>query len=133
MKFALRGILFLLALAILWYVSQALASESGEVVVLTTHSDVDATHTTRLWVVDAEGNAWLRSGSPESSWYRRLVVRPDIEVERNGTAVSYTARPEAEKRDEINRLMQQKYGWADSYIAFWFGREDSIPVRLVPR
>jgi hypothetical protein len=133
MKLVLRGILILLALPVLWYVSQAIASESGEVVVLTTHDDGDATHTTRLWVVDADGNGWLRSGSSESSWYRRLVARPDIEVERNGTTASYTAQPETEKRDEINGKMREKYGWADSYIGFWFGREDSIPVRLIPR
>jgi hypothetical protein len=133
MKLALRGLLALLALAVLWYVSQAVASESGEVVVLTTYADVDATHTTRLWVVDHDGNAWLRAGSAESSWFQRLTARPDVEVERNGVTASYTAMPEPEKRDEINGRMQEKYGWADSYIGFWFGRDDSIPVRLVPR
>ncbi len=41
-------------------VAVMLASESGEVVVLTTADGA----TTRLWVVDHDGSAWLRSGAP---------------------------------------------------------------------
>jgi hypothetical protein len=28
--------------------------------------------------------------------------------------------------------MQQKYGFADSYISFYFPRSKKIPVRLLP-
>jgi hypothetical protein len=133
MKLLVRVLLVIVSLALLWWLLEVLAAESGEVVVLTTHGDVDSTQTTRLWVVDYDGATWLRAGSPQASWYQRLLARPDIEVERNAATASYTAKPEVDKRDEINRLINDKYGWADTYIGWWFGREDAVPIRLVPR
>ena len=47
------------------------ASESGEVVVLTTTDDTGTAHSTRIWVVDVDGKQWLRSGSPISRQVRR--------------------------------------------------------------
>ncbi len=46
----------------------------------------------------------------------------------NGLAISLS-----EQRVEINRLMREKYGWADAFIALMFGREEAIPLRLDPR
>lgn len=47
--------------------------------------------------------------------------------------MNYVAVPVVEKRERIAYLMADKYGWADSFIGFLFGREDSIPIRLDPR
>jgi hypothetical protein len=112
--------------------TQYLASESGEVVVLRTLDATGGIHETRLWVVDHDGAAWLRAGNPNAGWFPRLSARPQVEVVRDGKTSKFQAVPEPDARDTINDLMQEKYGFADSYISFYFARETKIPVRLVP-
>ena len=109
-----------------------IASESGEVVVLTTRDADLKPHQTRLWVVDHDGHAWLRAGGDVQSWYRRLVERPGVEVERGGTTSSFTAVPAPASRDLVNALMLDKYGWADQWIGLLFGRDGAVPIRLDP-
>lgn len=111
---------------------QMVASESGEVVVLSTRGDGDAAEETRLWVVDHDGHAWLRAGQPQSGWFMRLTANPRIGLERNGVRNAFDAVPEPAMRDTINGLMNAKYGWADDFIGMMFGRDDATPVRLVP-
>jgi hypothetical protein len=118
----------LLGLAALEYV----ASESGEVVVLRTRDTGGAAHETRLWVVDHDGSAWLRAGNPSGGWFARLEENPVVELERRHETLAFRAVPEPEARDAINELMQEKYGWADSYVSFFFPRAKKVPVRLVP-
>jgi hypothetical protein len=112
--------------------TQYIASESGEVVVLRTLDMSGEVHETRLWVVDHEGSTWLRAGNPNAGWFPRLVAQPEVEVERDGESRKFNAVPTPEARDVINDLMQQKYGWADSYISFFFARDLKLPVRLAP-
>ena len=131
MRIVIWIVTVVLGLGLLWYVAQLVASESGEVVVLTTHDADGEAHETRLWIVDHEGFQWLRSGSDVAGWYGRLHANPKVEVERQSTRKPYTPVPEPAKAPEINRLMLEKYGWADRYIGFYFPRDDSIPVRLV--
>ena len=56
----LFGVLALLLVAAI--ALQTIASESGEVVVLSYTDAAGEVHETRLWVVDHQGFAWLRSG-----------------------------------------------------------------------
>jgi hypothetical protein len=114
-------------------VSQWIASESGEVVVLTTLDAEGERHDTRLWVVDHDGHAWLRAGSDVQQWYRRLVDQPEVVVERGTEKTTYAAVPVPDESRVINRLMLEKYGWADQYIGLLFGRDDAVPVRLDPK
>ncbi len=111
---------------------QFVASETGEVVVVTTTDAEGVTHETRLWVVEHDGAQYLRSGAPGSAWYKRLVANPEINVERNGVEATYQALPQPDLRDTINDLVSEKYGWADAYIGVLFGRDDAIPIRLQP-
>jgi hypothetical protein len=110
-----------------------IASETGEVVVLTTRDAGDAPHQTRLWVVDHDGHAWLRAGGDAQGWYRRLLARPEIELERRGATAGFTAVPVPERRDLVNALMLDKYGWADQWIGLVFSRDGAVPIRLDPR
>lgn len=109
-----------------------LASESGEVVVLTTYDAAGEARTTRVWAVDYEGQVWLRSGSPQSGWFKDIEHRTDITVVRNGNTVRASARPDVGQRAAINELMRAKYGAADAFIAVVFGRDDAVPIRVVP-
>ncbi len=111
-------------------IAQLSASESGEVVILTTRDEAGASHETRLWIVDHEGAPWLRAGAEVQSWYVRLSAEPQVEVERNGAKAAYTALPEPARRERINGLMLSKYGWADQFIGVLFGRDDAVPIRL---
>lgn len=122
----------LVGIAVVWIGTQYVASESGEVVVLRTVDAAGAVQETRLWVVDHDGSQWLRAGNSAVGWYQRLAAHPEVEVVRDEAAQKYRAVPEPEARDAINDRMNQKYGWADSYIRFWFGPEKKIAVRLVP-
>ena len=76
MKLALKivgGLVLLLALVV---VVEVIASESGEVVVVTTVDADGNPAETRLWVVDHEGSAYLRAGSPQSGWFQQLQPAP---------------------------------------------------------
>lgn len=109
-------------------------SESGEVIVLTTTDAEGETATTRLWIVEHDGDVWLRSGQGDASgWYARILEQPRVEVERAGETASYLAQPTPDALDTINPLLREKYGWADEAIDAMFGVGDAIPVRLMPR
>jgi hypothetical protein len=109
---------------------QIIASESGEVVVITTRDSSGQPKQTRLWVVDHDGDAWLRAGSAKAGWYQRLRADAAVEVQRGAASFAARAEPVAQIQVVINQLMQEKYGWADAYIGFLFGREAAIPIRL---
>jgi hypothetical protein len=122
----------LLALLLGLFALEYVASESGEVVVLRTRDAAGGVHETRLWVVDHDGSMWLRAGNPAGGWFARLSAVPEVEVERRHETQAFQASPEPAARDTINRLMQEKYGWADSYVSFFFPRAKKVPVRLLP-
>jgi len=111
--------------------SQIIASETGEVVVVTTTAADGSTHDTRLWVVDHDDSAWLRAGGDASGWYQQMLADPDIEMIRNDVRAAYAIQPDATQRDLINTLMRDKYAWRDTYISFMFSRDDAVPIRLV--
>ncbi len=132
MKIVLYSIGSLLLLVVLVFVSQIVASETGEVVVLTSQS-ADGPQETRLWVVDLDGVQYLRA-SPDSGWYQRLVTAPEALLERNGARQPYRAEARLAQAADVNRLMHEKYGWRDAYIDFLLGgRDDAVPVALVPQ
>jgi hypothetical protein len=120
----------LLAMVFAWWAVQMVAAESGEVVIVTTTDAEGRPHETRLWIVDHAGFGWLRAGSDVASWYQRLSAAPEVEVERDEQAATYLAQPQLWQRETINRLMVEKYGWAEWYIGLVFNRDRSIPIRL---
>ena len=108
---------------------QMIASESGEVVVLSSMGE-SGPEETRLWVVEYEGYQYLRAGAPESGWFSRIRNNGRVGLDRDGVRAAYDAIPQVEVRDQVNDLMRQKYGWADQFIALLFGRDDATPIRL---
>jgi len=109
------------------------ASERVEVVELHTIDEVGEAQTTRLWVVDDEGFAYLRTGADGSGWFTRLQSNGEFEVTRNGETRRYEAVLRHDKSARINQLMQDKYTWGDDFIGLMVGsREDSIPIELHP-
>jgi hypothetical protein len=131
MKIVARVCIGFAMVVIAWWIGQMVASESGEVVVLHTQTKSGEQFSTRLWVVDHEGDAWLRAGSANVGWYQRLIALPEIEIHRESDQLAVVANPESEYRDAINRLMAEKYGWREAYVGFFFSKEGSVPVRLI--
>lgn len=113
---------------------QWVASERVEVVELHTLDYASGEIvTTRLWVVDHDGKAYLRVGADGSGWYARLSATPRISVTRQGVKADYLAVPRPEKSDIVNNLMQAKYTWGDTLIGYLVGsREGSVPIELQP-
>jgi len=124
---------FVVGLAVVALALSFIASEKGgEIVTLRTTDAAGAVHETRIWVVDADGRAWLRAGDPKAGWLARIREHPQVEVERGGQRAAYTAVPQPAERDRINALFATKYGLADAYIGLLFGRDDATPIRLDP-
>ncbi len=121
----------LVALVVLVFLTQLIASESAEVVVLTSEG-AEGPQETRLWVVDLDGVQYLRAGL-DSGWYQRLVATPEAGLVREGAPGEYRAEAHMAVVDEVNRLMREKYGWRDAYIDLLLGgREDAVPVAMLP-
>lgn len=120
-------------LAFCLFVLQWAASERVEVVELHTTSAMGEPVTTRVWVVDDEGYQYLRVGSDGSGWFDRMRDNMEFEVTRAGVRKTFRSTVRPEKSDKINELMQAKYTWGDSVIAFLVGsREGSLPIELHP-
>jgi hypothetical protein len=130
MRLVIRLVVALIVLFALVMGLQQIAAESGEVVILTTRDDAGESHQTRLWVVDHDGQQWLRAGVAQSGWLLRLQADSLVKVERDGASRDYVAVPDPSREAEINDLMSEKYGWADSYIGFLFGRDGAVPIGL---
>ena len=85
---------------------ERLAAERIEVVELIAVDEVGDMQTTRLWVVDDEGTAYLRVGADGSGWYDRILLNDSVTVVREGVTAQYRAEARPEKSARINELMQ---------------------------
>lgn len=129
------GKLFVVLLAALVVVGGAffLAGDlGGEVVVLTTTSAGGRQHETKLWIVEDHDQLWLRAGQPGSAWLTRLELEPRVKLERAGRTREYRAVVVPKQRERINRLMAERYGWADRLIGVVRDEAATMPVRLDP-
>ncbi|MFU8817999.1 MAG: hypothetical protein ACNA7W_21835 [Pseudomonadales bacterium] len=134
MKWLMWGAVALLVGVLGVFGLERFAAESGEVVVLHARDAGGAVVETRLWVVDLDGEQYLRVGGDGSGWFSRLSAAPHVQVERAGILESYLAVPQADVSARVNERMRAKYGWRDAYIsALVGGREGSIPIRLERR
>lgn len=106
-------------------------SEAGEVVVLTSVDDVGATHETRLWVLDHEGDVYLRAGDADSRWFARVRSRPLVLLERGGELRRARLDPVPGKTPEVNAAMALKYGFADLFIGSIMPRDRAVAIRVV--
>lgn len=131
MKIAIRILGLLVALLVVVIGLQVVASETGEVVVITTQDEAGVKSETRLWVVEHEGHRWIRSGGGAAArWYQNVLANPRIEMLRGTTRYYHQAHPVPGMQGTVNDLMNEKYGWADSYIGLVFGRDEAIAIRL---
>jgi hypothetical protein len=95
----------------------AVSIDEGEVVALTTFDAEGRDYLTQLWIVDLEGQSYLRSAAPDNAWLERLRARPEAVLARG----------------EEDRAMAEKYGASDRLYSVLFDRSGSVPVRIEPR
>jgi hypothetical protein len=113
-----------------------LSWELGEGVVGRAQDDDGAFHDTRLWVVDVDGAAYVRTGNPQSPWLLRVRAHPDVEVTRAGATASFRAVPVEDPgiRDRVNAAVAEKYGFSETTLRATFLTPERVtPVRLDPR
>ena len=112
---------------------ERIAAERVEVVELVALNAEGELQTTRLWIADDEGMAYLRVGADGSGWYDRIRLNETVTVIRGARAENFRVVPRPEKSARINELMRRKYTWGDAFIAALVGsREGSLPLELVP-
>lgn len=119
------------ALLVAVVATQIIASGSGEVIVLGTTEATGEVKEARVWIVEQDGQLWLRSWSPTSTWYLRLLANPQISIERNGHRERAIAVPDPARQISINQLIRAKYGWADVLTAWMHGLDDAIAIQLI--
>lgn len=131
MRMVVKLIAALFALVVVIFVLQGIASETGEVVVLTTQDQTTSEPvTTRLWVVDHDGAMWLR-GDIQSGWSQRALAQPaPVQLERDNVSYTLSVAAQPAQVELVNQLMRQKYGWRDQLISLMAPREDSVALRL---
>lgn len=109
----------ILGLIVVVLATQMITSELGsEVVELHTLDNMDQSHTTRLWIVDHDGIAYLRAGMASSGWLLRGQQNDSVELTRNDVTQSYAFEPREEMRETVNKLLLEKYTWGFKYISF---------------
>ncbi len=105
---------------------------TGEVVTLYTTDGEGKTYTSRIWVVDHGPQIWVRSLDPTSPWLDRLIGHPEVKLLRGGAITAYHATPFTHRRERVNALMAERYGWADWFLSKIEGRDEAVPVYLDP-
>jgi hypothetical protein len=127
--------LFFLALfgALLFFGSIFAASElGGEVIKLRTFKENGLASETSLWIVEDHGSLYIRAGMPDSKWLARIEDADRVQVVRNGAEKDYRPVIITRLQDRVNRLMAEKYGWAEKLMGLTRSIEQTIPIRLDP-
>ncbi len=108
------------------------ALEGREVVVVHTTAPDGHARTTRTWIADADGAAWIEAANPEREFYRSIAANPDVDVDRQGVTRRYHAvvQPNPEGHRRIRQLLAEKYGLADWWIGLLTDTSRSLGIRL---
>ena len=128
-----RAILLLLgALPLVVAGSTWLAGEQLEVVQLRTVDSEGHPHDTKLWIVDHEGQPWVRAARPTLGWVTRIRSNPRVELVRGGEVRPYTAVivDSPEQKQAIDTSISAKYGMIDRWYEFLV-RHQTV-IRLDP-
>jgi hypothetical protein len=126
--------LLLVAVLLAFLITTWIALEGREVVVIRTFDAGGEARETRTWVADEDGFVWIESANPERPFYRDVLANPRVQLERAGVVHGFIAsvEPNPEGHRRIRRLLADKYGWADRWIALLADTSASIALRLEP-
>lgn len=130
----LRLIVLTLGILIAIVALGAGAIDEGEVVQLTTWDARAHAHETDLWIVDIDGQRYLRADRPGADWLERLRAHPEVRLRRDDTEERLSARPVEDPavRAEVARAMARKYGFVDDLVGILRSDDAAVAVILEP-
>jgi hypothetical protein len=131
----MRALLLAVGIAVGAIVIASYTLDEGEVVTLITRNGNGADYDTQLWIVDWDGELYVRAGSPRAQWLERLRAKPEVTLRRGDQTLALSARPkdDPETRAGVNARMAEKYGFADRLWGHLGDRRRSVPILLEPR
>ena len=129
----LRLTLAIVAILALAFAAVTLAALEGrDVVIVRTRAADGNPHTTRTWIAEADGVAWIEAANPERPFLHDLERDPQLELQRDGSVLRCRAAivPNPEGHERIRALLASRYGWADWWIGLIADTRRSVAVRL---
>lgn len=111
------------------------ALEGVEAVDLRTTTPDGGQRTTRIWIADDEGVLWIEAANPDRPFLHDIAEHPTVELLRHGAIRKYRAVPVPgeEGHRTVRRLLRERYGWADRWIALLADTSHSVGIRLENR
>jgi len=78
------------------------------------------------------GASWIEAATPERPFVADIERRPRLVLERQGVRYDCTAAiaPNPDGHERIRRLLGERYGWADCWIALVADTHTSLGIRL---
>jgi len=127
-----RNAILLIGLLIGGVVAGVMLIDEGELVTLHTRGPDGSDYETQLWVIEEEGEFYLRAHYAGAKWLARIRQHPEVALSRGDASYPFLARPvyDPQLRRAVNRAMAAKYGLADRLASALWSTEKSIPVHL---
>ncbi len=112
-----------------------IALEGRDVVILRTADGTGAMHETRTWIAEDDGTFLVEAANEARPFLHDVRASPDLEMRRAADTYRCVATPlpNPEGHQRIRRLLAEKYGWADRWIALIADTSGSVAVRLACR
>ena len=128
----MRNALLIIGLLIGGMIAGVVLVDEGELATLRTQGPNGDQYDTQLWVIDAEGELYLRAHFSGAKWLARIRNHPEVELRRGDARQPFVAQPvdDPEVRRAVNRAMAAKYGFADRLASAVWAPEKSVPVHL---
>jgi hypothetical protein len=116
------------SLAFTWW-----ALEASGVAVVTTQTGASA-RTTHVWYVRDSGELLVEAGTPGNGWYQDIQDQPRLRLvaaDLSGTFIA-SPLPNPAGHERVRRLLRNKYGLRDRWIAGLFDTTRSVAVLMQP-
>ena len=130
----LRTLIVLVSIVVLALVIAAGWIPEGEAVEVVTFDHNGRGIETHLWIVDVDGESWVRAPDMEASWLQRVRRNPTAHLSRGDGIISVQMFPSTDPdvRATVNRAMQARYGRLERAYHWLRDPERTVPVQLVP-
>ena len=128
----MRTLITLMALVVVALVIAVGRIPEGEVAEFVTFDRNGRAIGTQLWLVDLDGETWVRAPARDASWLLRLRLNSTAHLSRGEGLVSVRAFPSADPkvRAAVNRAMERRYGRLERAFHWLRDPEKTVPVRL---
>ena len=136
----LKRIFFALVLILIGFALITIAAlESGQVLVVKTLMVEEMSEAgnepreTHIWFVQSGGRLLLEAGTPENPWVVDLSSQDTLSLKGEGLDGTYHFKlHDPASHETIRYLMEEKYGWRDSWISMIFDTSRSFMIEVTP-